>query len=508
MHLGIKQTLQTADGIFAFAFYDVQKNALVLARDRVGIKPLYMGHSQQGIVYSSQYDHIINHPYFKNESINVGAIGAFLSLGYVPENAGAINKTRLLLHGHYYIIENGDVTPHKYYDYPLAQTGAENNLDDVLSTAVQSQLVSDVPLGTFMSGGVDSTLVTYFANKQTSINSFTIGIRGHDLDESGAAKQFADIFKTQHHCKFISPVDLLHLINDNTKAFSEPFADFSSLPTLVLSKFAREKVTVALSGDGGDELFWGYPRNIAALKNIKFYQGPALARKARLLAAKISNRSAFTVSRHWKEKSFLSYYYHTLFITGALHWMKFIFKHDALEDYYYTLQTNTGNRLNYTDDYMNVARKLEIDIHLQRILLKVDRASMYHSLEVRVPLLSNSVLDESAAYNFSICIKNGQGKMNLKESLAKKTNSQLVLKPKKGFVIPMSEWMRTELKADVTEKLLDMPSHLAIMFNKNQVENMLNMHMNNGADLGWFIWAVYSLVNWDACHRNNKNLIA
>jgi len=506
MHLGIKETLQVADGIFAFAFYNIPQNKLVLARDRVGIKPLYIGHSAEGVVYSSQYDHIINHSYLKNQGISTSAIGAFLSLGYVPENTGAVNNTSLLLHGYYYTVEDGRITPHRYYDYPLHHTTANNNLDGVLQAAVQSQLVSDVPLGTFMSGGVDSTLVTYFANKQASINSFTIGIKGHRLDESDAAQQFADIFGTNHACRFITPADMLQLINDNTKAFSEPFADFSSLPTLMLSKFAREKVTVALSGDGGDELFWGYARNATALKSIPFYKGAGITRKSRLLAAKFKNKKGFTLNRHWHEKDFLSYYYHALFITGAQRWLQHIFKDEALEDYYYTSLRNSNQLLNTNDDYMNVVRKLEVNTHLQRILLKVDRASMYHSLEVRVPLLSNSVLDASNAYSYKGCIVQGKGKMPLKQTLIQKASEQLVNKPKKGFVIPMGEWMRDQLKKDVTEKILNMPQHLAGMFNQPQLEKMIADHISGANDWGWLLWAIYSLVNWDGYHRNNKQL--
>jgi len=510
MHLGIKKTLETADGIFALAFYDTQKNSLVLARDRVGIKPLYMGCCEDGVVYSSQYDHIVNHPFFKPESINTAAIGSFLSLGYIPESFGAVNKTRLLLHGHYYVIQNGKTEAHTYYSYPVkAGSPDAKDIDDVLAKAVQDQLVSDVPLGTFMSGGVDSTLVTYFANRHTSINSFTIGVKNHQMNESEAAQQFADIFKTQHHTRFITPADLLALITENTRAFSEPFADFSSLPTLMLSKFAREKVTVALSGDGGDELFWGYARNAKALQNEALYKKAGVARKASLLKAKLLKPSTVDVGRHWDEDNFITYYYHTLFIHGALQWLPRVFKDNALQDSYYTnMLAQEGPLLSSTEHTMNIVRKLETDIHLQRILLKVDRASMYHSLEVRVPLLSNSVLDASNNFTYKACIKNGKGKMVLKESLIKKTNEQLVMQPKKGFVIPMAEWMRNGLKADVTNKILDMPQHLSAMFSKKELENLLHEHMSGKADWSWFIWAIYSLVNWDAEHRNNKILSA
>jgi asparagine synthase (glutamine-hydrolysing) len=506
IHLGAQATLKMADGIFAIAFYDIRENILLLARDRVGIKPLYIGETSEGIVYSSQYDHIINHPFVKSESISAGAIGSFLSLGYVPENLGTVNKTRLLKHGCCYTVKNGRIEEQNYYGYPLHAAGNASSLEEVLYNSVQSQLISDVPLGTFMSGGVDSTLVTYFANRTSPINSFTIGIKDHALDESGAAQQFASIFKTRHHERFIQPRDLLGLIDDNTKAFSEPFADFSSLPTLMLSKFTKEKVTVALSGDGGDELFWGYPRNITALKNISLYRQSPLKRKASLLARKLSNAKTTTLGRHWNEADFLSYYYHSLFISGSRYWLPKVFKEGAIDDSHFTALSNQNITLSSDDDYMNAVRKLETDIHLQRILIKVDRASMYHSLEVRVPLLGNTVLDASTAFTYKQCIQSETGKINLKNILVAKTSKELVMRPKKGFVIPMAEWMRSDLKKDITEKILDMPAALSGFFRKGETEKLLNLHMTGQQDASWFIWAIYSLVNWQTYHLQNKTL--
>jgi asparagine synthase (glutamine-hydrolysing) len=278
---------------------------------------------------------------------------------------------------------------------------------------------------------------------------------------------------------------------------------------LMLSKFARKKVTVALSGDGGDELFWGYPRSLTALKNIPLYRHKPYTRKAFLLARKLRNPKTTDLGRHWGEKDFTAWYYHTLFITGALRYVPRIFKEEACEDYYYaSLKNNATELSNSSESYMNVARKLETDIHLQRILLKVDRASMYNSLEVRVPLLSNSVIDMSTGYTYKECIHNGTGKMILKKMLIKKTSKELVMRPKKGFVIPISEWMREDLRKDVTEKILDMPAHLSIFFNKADTEKLLTRHMTGQANLGWLIWAIYSLVNWDAHHVKNKALTA
>ncbi|HRH51332.1 MAG TPA: asparagine synthase (glutamine-hydrolyzing) [Panacibacter sp.] len=504
IHLGIDKTLEIIDGIFAFAFYALKQDKLILARDRLGIKPLYIGTCSEGVVYSSQYDHIINHSYCKDQPFNESVVASYLSLGYMPENSGVINNTKMLPHGYYCVIDNGGINTYRYYNYFSSATAQKiTSVDAVLDDAVSSQLVSDVAIGTFMSGGVDSTLVSYFANKHTYLKSFTVGVTDSLMDESNSAAAFANIFKTDHFCKYISSKDLLNLIDDNVKAFSEPFADYSSLPTLFLSKFARESVTVALSGDGGDELFWGYPRNRKALSFIPYYQKLLWQRRAKLIAAKIKNSSAVELVRHWSQADFMQYYYSTLSIAGAVYWVPQICKAKPTDAFFYEDCKDTYKlHNNTTHELMNIVRKMEVDIHLQRILLKVDRAGMYHSLEVRVPLLNNEMLLQSLNYNFTDCIKGSQGKMNLKQSLIEKSNNELVLQPKKGFTIPMDEWLRKEICKDVTEKIMDMPQHLSMMFNRNQIQQLLSKHMSGAINSGWFIWAIYSLVTWDATHRN------
>ena len=509
IHLGIEKTLAIADGIFAFAWYDIQQNRLILARDRVGVKPLYAGIHQNGVVYSSQYDHIINHPYFINNGFCDASVGSYLQLGYVPEDAGAVQQTKMLLHGYYYIVENGSIKSFSYYEYGNNKKSAEKNIEHTLSAAAQNQLVSDVPVGSFMSGGVDSTLITYYANQKQTIQSFTIGVKDSSMDESETAQQFAQLFKTKHDCRFIDSSVFTGLIQDHFKAFSEPFADFSSLPTLLLSAFAREKVTVALSGDGGDELFWGYPRNRKVPALAPFYQKKLWPRRLKLLLAKIKDPATTDLARHWSMQNFMEYYYSSLGITGSLHWLPKIFKIKPASSFFLTEMEEKNNaELNNIEALMNMVRKMEVDIHLQRILLKVDRASMFHSLEVRVPFLSNDMLALSESYAYTDCIAGNEGKMNLKKLLIDKAGEKLVLKPKKGFTIPMDEWMRTVIKNDVTEKIMYMPAHLAVMFNRAQLQQLLQQHMSGKQNAGWLIWAIYCLVQWDALHRKNNILYA
>jgi asparagine synthase (glutamine-hydrolysing) len=511
VHLGIERTLEIIDGVFAFAFYGLITDILILARDRVGVKPLYLGICNDGIVYSSQYDHVINHDYFKNESLSDTSIATYLSLGYMPENDGIIDKTRLFPHGHYAVIEKSSVNFKCYYDYSIQQQNDnKNDFEEIFSNVVDEQLVSDVPVGTFMSGGVDSTLVSYFANQKKQIHSFTIGIRGSAMDESFSATQFANIFQTEHSCKFINDSDLQKLVSDNINAFSEPFADFSSIPTLLVSAFAKEKVTVVLSGDGGDELFWGYPRNRKALDIIPLYLKSPLSRRFNLVYSKLKNYSSTDLSRHWNHTDFFDFYYSTLFTAGAISEVPNICKIGGAKAFFFErIIKNLDGQQKDVSCLMNIVRKMEVDIHLQRILLKVDRASMFHSLEVRVPFLGNRMLEHSLSCTYKNCIEGKEGKMNLKRSLINKAGKELVLKPKNGFVIPIDDWIRSHLKNEITEKLMDMPPHLSIFFKKEKLKNLLKSHMSGARNIGWFIWSVYSLVHWDSAHRNKyKNRCA
>ena len=503
---GEEYVLQNFDGIFAFAFYSSQQNQLILARDRSGIKPLYIGHSSAGVIYSSQYDHIINHTYVKSNPLNTGAIGAFLSLGYVPEDTGAVSSTFMLPHGYYIKVSSEGFSKARFFNYPLHHSvGANKSLEEILDESVQSQLVSDVPAGTFMSGGVDSPLVSYFAKKHTAIQSFTIGVDDDVMDESKAAESFASIFQTEHYCKQVTETDLLQTINDNTKAFSEPFADVSSIPTLVLSKFARQKVTVALSGDGGDELFWGYPRNLRMLQEGMAFKNNKLTRLLTFGKEKLVGDTTVLRRRHLQVSDFPAYYYKSLFLNGSEYWLPGLYTQKIDEAFFIKNIYKEKDVQKLTEqNIMNTLRKLEFDIHLQRILLKVDRASMFHSLEVRVPILSNSMIDYSSTLSYTDCIKHGTGKYNLKELLISKSDRELVMKPKKGFAIPIGSWMRNELRRDVEDKIMNMPSELTPLFNRKELTQVLQQHMSGKNDWGWLLWSLYSLVNWHGAHRVAK----
>ncbi len=507
--LGTAHTLALTDGIFAFAFYDSTRDKLVLARDRVGVKPLYVGESREGVVFSSQYDHVINHPFFRDNSLDENAVASYLDLGYMPGGSGVVRQTKQLPHGHYMTISGGKAETKRYYRF--AHQGAQQEqtagLEELIQLSVKNQLVSDVPVGTFMSGGVDSTLLSFYAGRQQGVDAFTIGIRDHAMDEAAAAKQYATRFSLPHHCRYISPAELLQLIDDHTAAYSEPFADYSSLPTLLLSAFAKEKVTVALSGDGPDELFWGYRRAVNLLSVLPVYTGGIAGKHVNLLMAKLRNPRGIHVARHWRSGNFPGYYYSSLYITGVLRNRKGILEASAevplfLEDALNSFDAQDPDPGNL----MQIARQLEMDIHLQRILLKVDRASMFHSLEVRVPYLSNAMLDYSSGLSWQHCVSGKEGKMNMKQLLSDKFGSAPVLAEKRGFSIPLKSWMRNELRMDVTEKIMDMPGRLLPFFNRKALGKLIAEHMESKQDHSWLLWAIYAFVRWEAEHRNSSRL--
>ncbi len=505
IHFGIRYVLDEFDGMFAFAFYDKQKDELILARDRLGIKPLYVGlDTANHLVYSSQYDHVINFETFKNEGFDYNAIGTCLQLGFMPDNAGVVSKTFLFPHGYYAIVNPRGFQKYLYYIYHAndkIQSGAAIS-EEVFNSSVQRQLVSDVPVGTYLSGGVDSSLITLWCNQTQNITAFTIGTDDEATNEKDDAMFFANEHNIPHQVSTITEADLFHVVKDNFEAYTEPFADFSSLPTLLLSKHASQFVKVILSGDGPDELFWGYNRNVKAMQTGKKFFEPKLLLLAEAAFSKISGTKQHVNKRMVESSSFALFYYKSLFTFGGEAWIDKIYA-PKCSNAFFLEQLQQWTK--YDDEsctYMNIVRELEMNIHLQRILLKVDRASMYYSLEARVPYLGNDVLDASLFLSANDCIHDNIGKYNLKNILAEKTKEQYAFRQKRGFLVPMKDWLRKSLRKDVEEKLMNMPAELSSAFNKNQLQKLLHQHMTEEKDFSGIIWALYALVNWNHIHRN------
>ena len=503
MHFGVEKVLAEFDGMYAFAFYNVFKDELILARDRVGIKPLYIGYDSSFLIYSSQYDHIINADFVKNNGIDYESLGNYLEYGYMVAGKAIINNTLVVPQGHYVVVNKSGYNIIKHYDFIESTPKNDNDIEGLFKSSVRAQMVSDVPVGTFLSGGVDSPLINYWATELGPVQAFTIGNEHPAYDESFYAKQYAEKIGVKHHFQTIAESDFLGLLDDSFKAFTEPFADFSSIPTMLVAKTAREYVTVILSGDGPDELFWGYDRNVAFPKKAQLYRQS----KLKLALQKIISGKNIS-KRYFTTPDISSFYLKSLQTYGAEYWMPKIYKHaSTYNNLYYHLPQAYLNPKN-DKDCMQMARWLEMNIHLQRILLKVDRATMYYSLEARVPFLSNPVINYAASLNYSDCVKNNQGKWNMKEMLKKRLPEEWVTKKKQGFLVPMEKWINNDISNNVSETILNMPDELASAFDKKQLTNLLNAYKTDSKHRGndGLIWGIYALAKWHELHRKSPIL--
>lgn len=501
IHLGIAGCLKLMDGIFALAFYDNSRNILILARDRVGVAPLYVGYGSEGIVFGSKYDHVIHHKLMNGFGFDAKGIFHYLFLGYMPENEGVIKSSGMLPHGHFLEIKTSGFVLNCYYDFPVINSGGNKpvKLEEWLIDSVYSRMDSNLPGGVFLSNGVDSKLVSKVANDFKKTKAFTIGVNAESMDESLAASLFCYQHKIEQHIKQFSINDFTKYADLHFKAFSAPLADFSSIPMLMLAELANKKTGVALTGDGGDELFWGYNRNIKALRLLPYYEKGIFNRRMKLIVSKLKNKNRVEFFRHWNSDNFISYYYSTLAISGAVRWLPEIMEPIADRPFFYPKNFSQIEDENFSVvEKMLLIRKMEIDIHLQRILEKVYHSAKYFNLKVRTPFLSNTFLDNAIYFNHADCIKGDTGKMNLKQLLIQLTNDPSVLQPKKGFTIPLHTWMRSEMRKEVTETILDMPTKLAVNFNQKKLNKMLaRQKETNSSSAAWFIWALYVLVKWN-----------
>lgn len=331
------------------------------------------------------------------------------------------------------------------------------------------------------------------------MTAYTIGVAGSgDMDESAEARALARALSMRHCMRSVAEADLLSgLIDRHVDAYSEPFADYSSLPMLLLSEFARREATVALSGDGGDELFWGYPRNRHAAAYAPLLMGKKTERAIRVLWAKLSKSGVPVPLNLLQYADFADFAFQKTYIAGARAWAGRIFPHKAEAPFF--LQKINAQIAEQppesVSDWMNALRKIEFDFHLQRVLLKVDRAGMRHSLEVRVPLLSNAMLEASLAFDYVDCIGPERGKLPLRQLLAQSLPGQtLSALPKKGFSVPIDDWISGSLRERFAERLRAIPAAWSAYFDPAQLEALWQSCRSEKN--AWLVWAVFVLFEW------------
>ncbi|MCW8914469.1 MAG: asparagine synthase (glutamine-hydrolyzing) [Magnetovibrio sp.] len=523
---GVEKTLSRCIGMFAFALWDRDTQTLTLARDRLGIKPLFWTHQNGCLVFGSELK-AIRASNLINEQIDRSALASYLRHAYVPTPHTIFENVHKLEPGHILTYTHGqEPTLSQYWDIrSIAHSGlthsftgsyddAVQQLEEHLLDAVKKRMIADVPLGAFLSGGIDSSAVVALmqASSTRPVKSFSIGFHEKGYDESAHAKAVAEHLKTDHTEMYVTPQDALDVIPELPKWYDEPFADSSQIPTLLLSRLTRNHVTVALSGDGGDEVFAGYNRYFWATKIWNYAN--KVPRPVRNLSANLIKAISPVV---WDGlgKAVPSKRLPPQF-GDKLHKIAGVLGADSIDTVYRRLVSQwpdpaTGvaqgseyqgllwdpQTRNDRPDAIGRMQMLDMLTYLpDDILTKVDRASMAVSLEARVPLLDHRVVEFAWSLPREFMVRNGQGKAILRDVLYRHVPQELMERPKMGFGVPIANWLRTDLR-DWAEHLLDTNRLQSEgYFNVKAVRSMWDEHLSGRHNWQYALWTVLMFQGW------------
>ena len=498
-------------GMFAFAIWDRQRQTMFLARDHVGVKPMFYSLLPNGLfVFGSELKSIMTFPELSRK-LNARAVEDYFAFGYVPEPKTIFNNAFKLSPGHRITLKVGDtrVLPEQYWDVPFKRAPArpeheiEAELIERLRETVQSQMVADVPLGAFLSGGVDSSAVVAMMAQQDkeAVNTCSIGFDDPDFDESQYANEVAQRYKTTHHAQIVSKDDY-GLIDTLAHLYDEPFADSSAIPTYRVCQLARQRVTVALSGDGGDESFAGYRRYRYAMAEQRVRERLPLGVRRPLFGTlgKLYPKADWAPRMFRAKTTFEALARDT--VEGYFHGVSIMpdrvraqlfsdgFKRD-LQGYGAIEVFREHAARSPTDDPLSLIQYLDFKTWLPGdILTKVDRASMAHSLEVRVPLLDHTFVEWASSLAPEVKLHGGEGKYIFKKSLEPYLSNEVLYRAKKGFSIPLAAWLRGPLREKVRAAALSPQLLETGIFNERFLRHMVEQHEAGTKDYSAPLWSV------------------
>jgi asparagine synthase (glutamine-hydrolysing) len=496
-------------GMFAFAIWDDQKQQLFIARDRAGKKPLYYTITRNGtLIFGSELKALLEHPEVERE-IDPQALDAYFTLGYVPDPLTILKNVHKLPPGHYLTFTRGRLVVEQYWDFDFKPTKSRSEpdyLDELralLDESVRLRLISDVPLGAFLSGGIDSsTVVALMArNMGQPVKTFSIGFHEDSYNELKYARLTAEKFGTDHHEFFVTP-DICAVVDELVWHFDEPFADSSAIPTYMVSKLARDHVTVVLSGDGGDELFAGYSRYVVERKRAGFELLPRVIREGvmRPLSQRlphstwgrnyVHNVSLDPISRYLDSVSIFSSLNRT-----SLYTSDFQNKLGSV-GYAANLFTQLVDRVK-TDEPLDRLLYLDSKTYLPGdILTKVDRMSMAVSLEARAPLLDHKLIDFVTQIPASMKLAGLQTKYLLKQAVKDLIPQEILNRPKQGFGVPIQEWINEQLRSRLRDTLRESRTRQRGYFDPRYVDVLLDEHQRGRRDHSMGLWALLMFELW------------
>lgn len=501
------------NGMFAIGIWDAKRTRFVLARDRIGQKPLYYAVKDNRLVFGSELKSLATVQGICEE-IDPAAIDEFLTYQYVPHPGTIWKGVRKLAPGHMAFFENGQLSVHRYWNFdpsietPIDGETACEHLRELLTDSVRIRMQSDVPLGAFLSGGIDSSLITAIANEhcESSIRTFSIGFPVADFDETAYAAEVAKHLGTQHQRFEVKPSGV-DVIDKLVWHYDEPFGDSSAVPTWYLSELTKSEVTVALSGDGGDELFAGYERYRALwLSNQLRSLFPVHKIPGLRLIQKLpdTNRRKSLVRR---AKRFLE----ALDQPPArryLNWLQIfpeslrasIYTDSLLEalpgddpfDFLESAWTRSAGR-----DLVTRASTADLLSYLPcDLCTKVDIASMAHGLEVRQPLLDHRIVEFAASLPVNLKFRGKRGKLILQDAFGSMIPKAIFTRKKMGFGIPIANWFRDELKPMVHDTLLAEDAKISPYLRQDSIAQLVRAHESNEQNHGYRLWNLLILEKW------------
>lgn len=503
------------NGMYAFSLWDTRKKKLIIARDRFGEKPLYYGVFDGKLLYASEPKAILAHPSVKPE-LNLDALRHYLSYDYVPAPHSIYKGISKLPAAHVMTVENGEIKTRRYWNLTFAKNGnipsfdrAASELRELLSDAVRMRLVADVPLGVLLSGGVDSSTIAAFSAQHATetVKTFSIGFTEDSFDETKYARQVAAHLGTDHHEEILSVAKAAELISDIGGWLDEPLSDGSLIPTYLLARFVRKHVTVALGGDGGDELFAGYPMYYAH-KVAKLYSSvPGFVRSG-LIEPVVRSLPVSTknLSFEYKAKRFVraSKYdtitrHHSWFGSFTLDEQKQLLTEDALTGSSGDIYADAKEMLKICDADSEIEQMQYLDMNFymaEDILTKVDRASMAVSLETRAPFLDPRVGQFAASLPLDYKLRGSKGKHILKKSVEGLLPANILHRSKKGFGIPIAEWLKTLLKPLMHEMLSPELLKDQGLFESDYVQKLIAEHEKGVASHHKQLWTLLVFQLW------------
>jgi len=507
--------LEQLRGMFAFALWDEPRNTLILARDRVGKKPLYYYYDENKLVFGSEIKSVLCHPDLRLD-IDEQAICDYVSLGYVPSPKSIYRSIRKVRPGHCLIVRDGKLRETPYWDLSftvregLSEAQWQELFLDEFRRAVEMRLMSEVPLGAFLSGGLDSSAVVALMSEimKQPVKTATIGFQEDRFDESHFARQVSRHLKTDHHERIVTP-DKITTIERLAWHYDEPFADSSALPTYYVSQVAREKVTVALSGDGGDENFAGYRRYYLDMQENRLRAFlPLSIRRAVFGPLALLYPKMDWAPRAVRAKSTFQSLAHDA-VAGYFESMSIFRKADKPRILAADLKGRLGGydtlqifqdyyRAAGAEDHLSRIQYLDIKTYLcEDILTKVDRASMAHSLEVRCPLLDHKLMELVASMPSKLKLNGGTQKYLFKKSMARHLPAEIIHRNKMGFAIPLAEWFRNGIR-DYARQHLVLSSDPFL--NQAFVRKIWDQHQAGQRDRSSQLWAILMFRLWYRHH--------